>query len=175
MLQRNNDAHRPQRRNLFLHYPGDYHFGLWRYESGDGAQRSSVDHRRKMAHLHLARNIDVVSRIRPGKIFAILRESGKTGDGQQQHYHADPQIDASCLRRLADMVRGLSRRSHGGCPASVALLSVTPAQKARTHAIGWRKDTSRFFARRALPAPMSVPISGCDGAKKPVLLQDLRH
>jgi hypothetical protein len=164
MLQRNSDAHGPQRRNLFLHYPGDYHFGLWRYQSGDGAQRSSVDHRRKMAHLHLARNIDVVSRIRPGKIFAILRESGKTGDGQQQHYHADLHMDASCRCCFAVLVRGLSRRSHDGCPASAVLLSVTPAQKARTQEIRWRKDTSRFFARRALAAPMSVPLSGCDVA-----------
>jgi hypothetical protein len=175
MLQRYRDADGRQRRNLFLHYPDDSHFGLWWYESGNGAQRSSVDYHRQMAHLHLAGNIDVVRRIRPGKILAILRESGKTGDGEQQHYHADLYIDASCLRRLAGMVRGLSRRSHDGCPASAILLSVTPAQKARTHAIGWRKDNSRFFARRALSASMSMPRSGCNAATDELLFQDVRH
>jgi hypothetical protein len=162
MLQRNRDAYRRQRRNLFLHDTGDPHFRLWWYESGDGAQRSSVDYHRQMANLHFTGNIDVVSGIGSGKILAILRESGKSGDGQQQHYHADLHIDASRLRPLADMVRELSRRSHDGCPASAVLLSVTPAQKARTHAIGSPKDTSRFFARRALPELMSMPLSGCD-------------
>lgn len=136
MLQRNRDAYGRQRRNLFLHDPGDPHFRLWWYESGDGAQRSSVDYHRQMADLHFAGNIDVVSGIRPGKILAILRESGKSGDGQQQHHHTELQIDASRLRPLADLVRGLSRRNHGGSPAFTFLLSVSLAQKARTHAIG---------------------------------------
>jgi hypothetical protein len=175
MLQRNRDAYGRQRRNLFLHDPGDPHFRLWWYESGDGAQRSSVDYHRQMANLHFTGNIDVVSGIGPGKILAILRESGKSGDGQQQQHHTDLQIDASCLRPLADLVRGLSRRSHDGCPASAVLLSVTPAQKARTHAIGWRYGTRRFFARRALAALMSVPLSGWNDANVQLLFQDVRH
>ena len=150
MLQGNRDAHGRQRRNLFLHHPDDPQFRLWWYESGDGAERSSVDYHRRMAHLHLAGNIDVVSGIGPGKILAILRESGKSGDGQQQHHHADLQIDASCLRPLAGLVRGLSRRSHNGCPASALLLSATPAHKARTHAIGWYCDTSQSRCRSRL-------------------------
>jgi len=150
MLQRNRDADGRQRRNLFLHHPGDPHFRLWWYESGDGAQRSSVDYHRQMADLHFATNIDVVSRIRPGQILAVLCESGKTDDGQQQHNHADLQIDASRLPVLADLVRGLSRRIHDGWPASTSLLSATVAQKARTQPLGCCYDTRRLFARRAL-------------------------
>ena len=55
------------------------------------------------------------------------RGPGKTDDGQQQHNHADFQIDASCLRTLADLVRGLSRRNHDDWPASTSLLSATVA------------------------------------------------
>jgi hypothetical protein len=136
MLQRNRDAHGRQRRNLFLHHPGDAHFRLWWYESSDGAQRSPVDYHRQMADLHFAANIDVVSRIRLGKILAIFRKSGKASDGEQQHHHAELQVDASRLRPLADLIRGLSRPNHDGWPASTFLLSVTVTQKARTHAIG---------------------------------------
>jgi hypothetical protein len=175
MLQRNRDAYGRQRRNLLLHDPGDPHLRLWWYESGDGVQRSSVDYHRQMANLHFAGNIDVVSGIGPGQILAVLRESGKAGDGHQQHHHSDLQIDASCLRRLADVVCGLSSRSHDSCPAFPVLLSVTPAQKARTHEIRWREDTSRFFARRALAAWTSVPLSGCDDAEDQLIFQSVRH
>jgi len=136
MLQRNRDADGRRRRNLFLHHPGDAHFRLWWSESGDGAQRSPVDYHRQMANLHFAGNIDVVGGIGPGQILTVLRESGKAGDGHQQHHHTDLQIDASCLRPLANLVRGLSLCSHNRCPASAVLLSVSVAQKARTHAIG---------------------------------------
>ena len=131
MLQRNRYAYGRQRWNLFLHHAGGAHFRLWWYESSDGAQRSPINYHRQMADLHFAGNIDVVSGIRPGKILAIFRESGKSSDGHQQHHHADLQADASRFRCLRCLFSRSWLDVHEECVRPAFLSSANTIQKAR--------------------------------------------
>jgi len=94
MLQRHSDTNRPRRRNIFREFQGDLGFGLRQQESPDGAQRSLVDYHRQRAHDHLAGESDEMRGIGLGRILAILGQSGKSSDGQEQQHYADLQIDA---------------------------------------------------------------------------------
>jgi hypothetical protein len=103
MLQRNSDGNRGQRRDFFPQHP--VHAGLRRRDSKsrDMADRLSINYGRQGGSLHLAGDIDVVSRVGLRKVLTIFRECGKPGDGYQQkqcaNFQAKPPVRCSVSKQ----------------------------------------------------------------------------
>lgn len=104
MLQRERHAERQQFEDLLFDNRGKSNHGLRRDDPGNRPQRRAIQSRRR-AHFHLAGNVQVMRRIRPRIILAVLREGGKSRDGKQQKHDAYTEIkEPGALRRCASGV-----------------------------------------------------------------------
>jgi hypothetical protein len=120
MLQRNGDGNRGQRRDFFPHHPVQAGLRLRGNKSRDMADRLSINYGRQGGYLHLAGEIDVVSRVGLRKVLTVFRERGKPGDGYQQkqyaNFQAKPPVRCSLSKqafRLWGNVHAQARRSSG--------------------------------------------------------------
>jgi hypothetical protein len=128
VLQRNSDGDRGPRRDFFPHHPAHAGLRLQDNKSRDMADRLSINCGWQDGYLHLAGDIDVVSRVGLRKVLTIFRERGKPGDGYQQkqyaNFQAKPPVRCSVSKqafRLWFNVHAQARRSSGtGIPLSRA-------------------------------------------------------
>lgn len=101
MLQRNSDGNRGPRRDFFPHRPAHAGLRLQDNKSRDMADRLSINRGWQDGYLHLAGDVDVVSRVGLRKVLTIFRERGKPGDGYQQKQYANFQAKPPVRRSVS--------------------------------------------------------------------------
>lgn len=77
-----------------------------------------IDYDRRLSHLHLARDGDVLSWVRFGEVLAEFRESGKPRERHEQRQDSYSRAEAPAVVPSMQPARSLCFKSHARQPVS---------------------------------------------------------